>query len=106
MTNQPLAVADLLATLRTRHPHRGKVERAYALFCKRLARAGIARDPAEGPLDFAARAKTQRPDQASKIEAITQLYVALRYGADSKAEWVENLQDLVRRFRVRKILAR
>ncbi len=92
-----------LFTLRTRHPHRGKVERAYALFCKRLALAGMARDPAEGPLDFAARGKTQYPGQASNIDAITRLYVALRYGADTKAEWVKDLEDLVRRFKVQKI---
>ena len=96
------SVFGLLAlfTLRSRHSYRDKVERAYALFCKRLASIGIAREPAEGPLDFAARATAQRPDLASKIEAITRLYVALRYGANAKGEWTRELNHLVQRFKI------
>jgi len=88
-----------LLTLRSRALVRGKVERAYAQFCARLGQAGIARAPAEGPLDYAARAKIMRPDLAPKIEAITRLYVALRYGAQAKTEWVGDLYSLVRRFK-------
>jgi len=88
-----------LFTLRRRALVQGKVERTYARFCARLGQAGIVRDPAEGPLDFAARAKTLRPDLAPHIEAITRLYVALRYGAQGKAEWVGDLSSLVRRFK-------
>ncbi len=98
------SIFGLLAilTLRPRSNDRDNVERTYALFCKRLGQVGIARDPAEGPLDFALRAKTMRPDLAPTIEAISRLYVALRYGANTKPEWVQDFSYRVTRFRARK----
>ncbi len=97
------SIVGLLAlfTLGRRAQHTDKVARAYAVFCARLARIGIVRDSAEGPLDFAARAKALRPDLAPRIEAITRLYVALRYGADAQAEWARNLARLVARFKAK-----
>jgi transglutaminase-like putative cysteine protease len=92
-----------LFTLRARREYSGKVERAYAAFCTRLAHVGIVRGAAEGPLDFATRAKTLRPDLAPRIEVITRLYVALRYGAGTKVEWVRNFLRIVARFRTTKI---
>jgi hypothetical protein len=94
-----------LFTLRGRREYAGKVERAYASFCARMARIGIARAPNEGPLDFAARAKALRPDLASRIEAITRLYIALRYGANAQAGWVQEMIMLIARFRPRKSAA-
>ena len=82
-------------TLRRRQVVRSKVERAYAQFCQRMAHAGIQRAPAEGPLDFAKRAKATRPDLAPRIEAITCLYIALRYGNRPKPEWARELQHAV-----------
>ncbi len=91
-----------LFTLRGRREYAGKVERAYASFCARMARIGIARTPNEGPLDFAARAKVLRPDLASRIEAITRLYIALRYGANAQAGWVQEMIMLIARFKPKK----
>ncbi len=98
------SIIGLLAlfTLRGRAEFTGKVERAYAAFCTRLARVGIVRGVAEGPLDFATRAKTLRPDLAPRIEAITRLYVALRYGAEAKLEWVRNFMQMVARFKTKR----
>ena len=87
-------------TLRRRHVVRSKVERAYARFCRRLARIGIERALTEGPLDFAHRAQATRPDLAPRIEAITRLYVALRYGHRPKPEWARELQHAVTTFKV------
>jgi transglutaminase-like putative cysteine protease len=53
---------------------------AYAAFCERLARAGIARAPAEGPLDFARRAAAGLPEQHEAIARIVATYADLRYG--------------------------
>ena len=89
-------------TLRTRREYRGKVERAYATFCERLARIGITRATNEGPLDFAARVKTLRPDLASSVDAITQRYVALRYGENAQDEWILDLIKLTAKFRPKK----
>jgi transglutaminase-like putative cysteine protease len=60
-----------------------KISRGYARFCAALARAGLARNPTEGPRDFSTRAAERFPDQAALIERITALYVELRYGAGS-----------------------
>ena len=48
--------------------------------CKRLARVGVTRRASEGPVDFAARAITLRPQLRPQVEGITAMYVALRYG--------------------------
>jgi transglutaminase-like putative cysteine protease len=71
--------------------------RLYERFCRRLARRGVVRGPAEPPLRFAERAAAAAPDLAEGIGAITESYVALRYrpgGGD-----LRRLRALVRRFR-------
>lgn len=54
--------------------------RAYARFCRKLARIGIVRAPAEAPEEYARRAAGARPDLAGAIAGITRRYLALRYG--------------------------
>ena len=55
------------------------VRKHYTLFCHKLDRAGLARRPAQGPLDYAAFVSRNRPDLARRIHEITGLYVRLRY---------------------------
>ena len=73
--------------------------RAYRRFCRVLARAGLPRMASEGPTDFARRVIAQRPAAAGQIEAITELYVGLRYGHAGAGE-LQLLRSLVRGFRV------
>ncbi|MBI5784113.1 MAG: DUF3488 domain-containing transglutaminase family protein [Rhodocyclales bacterium] len=47
---------------------------------KRLGRRGLARRPAEGPLDYAQRVSTALPQLADDMQAIARLYARLRYG--------------------------
>ena len=64
--------------------HRRRKERALVLWddvCRRLARAGLPRQPHEGPLAFAARAAARWPQFAIALSAIGEAYAALRYGA-------------------------
>jgi hypothetical protein len=56
------------------------------------------RGPAEGPVDYACRVERLRPDLTSAVTAITQLYVALRYGTETSATTLIELQRRVRRF--------
>jgi transglutaminase-like putative cysteine protease len=61
---------------------RGKVDRialGYAGFCRALARAGLPRESWEGAQHFGARAAQRFPEQATLIERISALYIALRY---------------------------
>lgn len=63
-----------------RAPPLDPVKRIYAHFCRKLARVGIRRAPYEGPVAFAERVRTARPDLAPSVGAITERYLALRYG--------------------------
>ncbi len=60
---------------------RDDVGRAYARFCGALERAGLQREPWEGPQHFGERAATHFAAQADTIRRITALYIQLRYGA-------------------------
>ena len=77
---------------------RDPVKIAYLRFCDKLRRRGLPRDPAEGPLDYARRLEHLRPDLASPAAAITRLYVALRYGAETSMESLRELQRKVKEF--------
>ncbi len=58
-----------------------KIGRGYARFCSALARAGLARQPWEGPQTFGTRAAEHFPEQAAHIARVSDLYIKLRYGA-------------------------
>jgi hypothetical protein len=63
---------------------RRRKERALALWedvCRRLARAGLPRQPHEGPLAFSQRAASRWPQFAIVFAAIGEAYAKLRYGA-------------------------
>ncbi|HEX7043698.1 MAG TPA: DUF3488 and transglutaminase-like domain-containing protein [Burkholderiales bacterium] len=81
-----------------RRRSRDAVQDLYERYCRKLARAGIARAAAEGPLALAERARARRPDLAPAIDRITAHYVALRYGRPGRGE-LRALARLVRRFR-------
>ncbi|MBI4193827.1 MAG: DUF3488 domain-containing transglutaminase family protein [Betaproteobacteria bacterium] len=86
----------MLRRLRTRIDD--PVKRAYLAFCAKLRRKGLPRDPAEGPSDYAMRLARGRPDLVPAVTAITRLYVALRYGAETNPALVRDLQRRVREF--------
>jgi len=62
---------------------RRRQERALVLWdtvCRRLARAGLVRQPHEGPLAYAIRAAERWPQFAIALHAIGQSFAMLRYG--------------------------
>ncbi len=79
------------------------VKKIYRQFCRKLERQGLSRDPAEGPGAFAQRTAQQRPELAAAVDAITALYVALRYGRKSGALQVQDLKNRVRAFSAKNI---
>ncbi len=85
-----------LFTLRNRRHKNDPVLAAYRTFCAKTARAGLARRDAEGPTDYAARLAAMRPDVAAAAQAITHLYVALRYEKSFKNMQLKELQRRVR----------
>ncbi len=94
-----LALA-LITLRRLRTAVRDPVKLVYNRFCSKLGRKGLPRAPAEGPLDYAARLSRQRPDLAPGVAAITQLYVALRYGEYADDYALQKFKREVGRFRV------
>lgn len=85
--------------VRRRTPPVDPVLKIYRRFCQRLARAGVTRRASEGPVDFAARVITLRPQLREQVEGITAMYVALRYGEDGTA--TGDLRRAVSAFRPR-----
>ena len=98
-----IGLTGMLALVRPA-PRRPEEVRLYDRFCRKLERLGLVRQPAEGPLDFAARLKGRlSADQAALARAITRQYVVLRYGAGGTDRELTLLRDMVRRFRPRSL---
>jgi len=74
--------------------------RAYAVFCRRLARCGVSPPRiGEGPAAFAARAERELPGLGAAIRQIAAAYVRARYEPDPAGERQERLERLVKAFR-------
>lgn len=80
-----LAIYFACMKLRTRS-RVDRVKALYETFCRRTARLGIARDPCEGPLDFAGRAALSLPDDSNNIRHIADTYILLRYASHPAPE--------------------
>ncbi len=74
-------------------------QRIWLAFCRKLARAGLARRGEEGPIDFSERAAARWPARADALRAIARLYVDLRYGRDGDRQSLAQLRGRVRSFR-------
>jgi transglutaminase-like putative cysteine protease len=93
-----VAVFVALALRQLQSRVRDPVKIAYLRFCEKLGRKGLPRSMTEGPVDYAHRVGLSRPDLTPAVTAITRLYIALRYGAQSGAAALEEFQQRVRRF--------
>ncbi|MBS0557442.1 MAG: DUF3488 domain-containing transglutaminase family protein [Proteobacteria bacterium] len=69
------------------------LDAAYARLCRKLARAGTVRDPADGPVTLAARVAARWPARGDAQDLITQ-YVSLRYACALPAP--ERIQTFTR----------
>ena len=97
-----IGIMSLLMLLRGRN-RRDPAVVQYQRFCHRLARCGIPRLGHEGPRDYSIRVATARPDLRAETEAITRLYIELRYGrGDDGARLLKQLRLRLRRFRPRR----
>jgi transglutaminase-like putative cysteine protease len=74
------------------------VQRAWSRFCDKLAREGLARARAEGPLDYASRVARALPARENAVRAIAALYVDQRYGPGADVRSIARLRHLVREF--------
>jgi protein-glutamine gamma-glutamyltransferase len=72
----------------------------YSRFLKKLAKAGLTKNPGEGARDFAERIKPRLPEQVDHIEEITKAFIGLRYGSKPTDEGFKQLGRLVSLFKV------
>ncbi len=86
-------------TFLRRPRQRDPVLRLYQQFCERLEKAGFVRGASEGPGDFARRVIAQRPDLASAVKLISNLYIRLRYTRHTREGQIEQLRRQVAAFR-------
>jgi transglutaminase-like putative cysteine protease len=93
-----VAILTALALRQLKSRVRDPVKIAYLRFCDKLRRKGLTRGPDEGPADYALRVAQLRPDLTPAVAVITRLYVALRYGTETSATALIELQRRVRQF--------
>lgn len=93
------ALVGLGLVLRDLRVRRDPAVVAWERFCAKLAAAGIARAPYEGPVDFLARVEALRPAVARDAREITGRYVEARYGAGLTKRESRALLASVRHFR-------
>lgn len=88
----------LVAWILLRSPIKVKdpAQKVYQRFCQKLARRGLQRHLSEGPLTFANRISTLRPDLAPATNQIITLYLQTRYRSQSPT--LEQLRLAVRKF--------
>jgi hypothetical protein len=83
--------------------HRRKVVdpaiRQYEKFCHRLMRIGITKFPYEGPVAFAERAVSLRPDLKSLVAAVTEAYIDIKYAGNPGALQQQKLVRAVSDFK-------
>jgi transglutaminase-like putative cysteine protease len=97
VTGAVVAAIALVTLYRLRASEADPVQRIYLAFVRKLARRGLSRAAGEGPLDFSRRVAGSDPALAPAVERITQLYLALRYGAGTP-QGVTQLRAMVRAF--------
>lgn len=79
--------------------HYDPVIHLYQRFCRKLARVGFVRQPAEGPRSFASRVMHFRADLGDPVEKITSLYEALRYKQGTDTTLKKELKKRIAEFR-------
>lgn len=82
-----------------RGPAIDPAQRAYLRFCRKLARSGLARHPAETASELALRATERWPEQRAEIEAIRDLYLQIRYRPHPDPQSLRQLQKRIAGFR-------
>ncbi len=79
-----------------------RLGRIWLQFGRKLERVRLQRYSHEGPLDYAERIASTRPDLAAQVRAIARVYARLRYGAEPKLSEVA-LQALRKRVNALKV---
>jgi transglutaminase-like putative cysteine protease len=82
---------------RFRPRHRDPVQRAYEALCRKLAKRQLPRHAHEGPVDYLNRVSQTRPEWATGLAELRELYVALRYGPAPNDAHLQQLRQSIKR---------
>jgi transglutaminase-like putative cysteine protease len=93
------ALAVVAFTMLRRGPATDPAQAEWQRFCRKLARRGLSRRPAEGPLQYAQRVAGALPGSAGDVASIRDLYLDLRYGPAPDRTRLQTLRQRVRAFR-------
>jgi transglutaminase-like putative cysteine protease len=93
------AIAIVAAAMLRRGPAADPAQAEWQRFSRKLGRRGLARRPAEGPLEYAGRAAAALPAHTAEIASIRDLYLDLRYGPAPERERLAALRQRIRAFR-------
>ena len=98
-------VVILLARIRHKigcRPHPDQALTIYNRFLSKMARTDLPKAPYQGPSDYAHAVSHRHPTLRRDILAITDRYIALRYGPTSTHEALKHFRLQVRRFNPRR----
>jgi Mlc titration factor MtfA (ptsG expression regulator) len=73
-----------------------RIASAYSRLCRKLARAGLAREPHQGPLAYAAALANFRPDVADVGSPLLERYARIRFGKGDDASGFVRAVTLLR----------
>lgn len=82
-------------TWRFRPKRRDPAVTAYSVLKRKLERCQLHSPPYEGPVDFLTRAAIARPELATQLREMRDLYVELRYGVQPTTQQLSRLRYLV-----------
>jgi hypothetical protein len=93
-----LALSAWYIGRKARPPAPDALARAYLALCRKLARAALAREPHQGPLDYAQLIGARRPDLQASVAALCARYAQLRYGPEAGTQEIVAFARAVARF--------
>lgn len=99
-----LLLTALLLLRKRRATPLDPVSREYLAFCAALEKLGIGRKIGEGPIDYAERISSTRPDLDKAVREVTDIYVDLNYSGRQDLQ-PDELKRAVRAFRLRSMTA-
>ncbi len=86
---------------RTYRSRKSPLDAAFERFCTQMARQGVARGFAEGPVDFLRRIETERPQVYREAKVVIGAYVEARYAPSADPATAQRtFIRLAKRFRV------
>ena len=94
-----LGIIALVLLLRRSRHKLTPADREYLKFCRYLANQDLARSQGEGPINYASRVATSRPDLAKSVEVVTDAYIRANF-IDYRPEDVDTLRKAARRVRL------